>query len=124
MARLDSRSTLEVEADTFTRFIERRRTEVKFELRNIRLGARPVTGRQWNRERIQTFLDYMQEHRLQQSFPRTIATRLAAPSAYIDDIDVLANRRCVSAALGSAAFRRHLENAIRCSIEVNLNKTN
>ncbi|CAF5121035.1 unnamed protein product, partial [Rotaria sp. Silwood1] len=37
-------SALEVEADAFTRFIERQRTEVMFELRRLRLGERPVTG--------------------------------------------------------------------------------
>jgi hypothetical protein len=112
-----ARSALEVEADTFTRFIERQRVEVMFELSNIRLGERPVTG-QSNRERIQTFLNNIQENQQQQqSLTRTPSVRPTVPSAHIADIDALANRRCVSAALGSAAFRRDLENAIRRSIE-------
>ncbi len=111
-----ARSALEVEADTFTRFIERQRVEVMFELRNLRLGERPVTG-QSNRERIQTFLNNIQEQQLQQPNTRTPSTRPIMPSAHIADIDALTNRRCVSAALGSATFRRDLENAVRRSIE-------
>lgn len=111
-----ARSALEVEADTFTRFIERQRVEVMFELRNIRLGERPVTG-QANREQIQTFLNRVQEQQ-QQPQPRRIpSTRPVVPSAHIADIDALANRRCVSAALGSAAFRRDLENVVRNTID-------
>jgi hypothetical protein len=112
-----ARSALEVEADTFTRFIERQRVEVMFELRNIRLGERPVTG-QSNRERIQTFLNNIREQQQQQQpFARTPSTRPVVPSAHTADIDALANRRCVSAALGSAAFRRDLEDAVRRSVE-------
>jgi hypothetical protein len=84
-----------------------------FELRNLRMGERPVTG-QSNRQRIQTFLNNIQQ---QQSYTRAPSTRPAAPSAHIADIDALANRRCVSAALVSAGFRRDLENAVRRSIE-------
>lgn len=109
-------SALEVEADTFTRFIERQRVEVMFELRNIRLGERPVTG-QSNRERIQTFLNQIQEQQQRQPLARAPSTRPAVPSAHIADIDALANRRCVSAALGSVGFRRDLENVVRSTIE-------
>jgi len=109
-------SALEVEADTFTRFIERQRVEVMFELRSLRLGERPVTG-QPNRERIQTFLNNIRERQQHQPLVRTPSTRPVVPSAHTADIDALANRRCVSAALGSAAFRRDLENAVRRSIE-------
>jgi len=109
-----ARSALETEADTFTRFIERQRVEVMFELRRLRLGERPVTG-QSNRERIQTFLNNIRQQ--QQPFARTPSTRPVVPSAHTADIDALANRRCVSAALGSAAFRRDLEDAVRRSIE-------
>lgn len=105
-------SALETEADAFTRFIERQRLEVMFELRRLRLGERPVTG-QPNRERIETFLNNVQEHQQETRVP---SARPAAPSAHIADIDALANRRCVSAALGSVAFRQDLENAIRHSI--------
>ncbi len=111
-----ARSALQVEADTFTRFIERQRVEVMFELRHLRLGERPVTG-QPNRERIQTFLNNIQEQQQQPPRTRTPSARPAVPSAHIADIDALANRRCVSAALGSAAFRQDLENAVRRSIE-------
>jgi hypothetical protein len=107
-------SALEVEADAFTRFIERQRTEVMFELRRLRLGERPVTG-QPNRERIETFLNNMQDHQQETRVP---STRPAPPSAHIDDIDALTNRRCVSTALSSAAFRQDLENTIRQSIGV------
>jgi hypothetical protein len=106
-----ARSAMETEADAFTRFIERQRVEVMFELRRLRLGERPVTG-QSNRERIETFLNNIQEQDT-----RAPSTRPAAPSAHIADIDALASRRCVSAALGSAAFRQDLENAVRRSIE-------
>jgi hypothetical protein len=108
-----ARSALEIEADTFTRFIERQRVEVMFELRNLRLGERPVTG-QPNRERIETFLNSIQEQ--QQRDVRAPSTRPVVPSAHIADIDALANRRCVSAQLGSSGFRQDLENAIRRSI--------
>ncbi|CAF3021904.1 unnamed protein product [Rotaria socialis] len=108
-----ARSVLEIEADAFRRFIERQRTEVMFELRHIRLGERPVTG-QPNRERIETFLNNIQEQQHQNR--RVPSTRPAMPSAHIDDIDSLATRRCVSAALGSVAFRQDLESAIRRSI--------
>jgi len=107
-----TRSVLEIEADAFTRFIERQRIEVMFELRHLRLGERPVTG-QPNRERIETFLNNIHEH--QQNI-RTPSTRPVIPSAHLADIDALANRRCVSAALSSAAFRQDLEHAIRRSI--------
>jgi hypothetical protein len=105
-------SALEIEADAFTRFIERQRVEVMFELRRIRLGERPVTG-QPNRERIETFLNHIQDH---QQVTRVPSTRPAVPSAHTADIDALTNRRCVSAALSSAAFRQDLENAVRQSI--------
>ncbi len=105
-------SALEIEADAFTRFIERQRLEVMYELRRIRLGERPVTG-QPNRERIETFINNIQE---QQQETRVPSTRPAAPSAHIADIDALANRRCVSAALSSAGFRQDLENTIRQTI--------
>lgn len=105
-------SALEVEADTFTRFIERQRMEVMFELRRIRLGERPVTG-QPNRERIETFLNNIQEHQQETRVP---STRPAVPSAHMADIDALTNRRCVSGTLSSAAFRQDLENVIRHSI--------
>jgi len=105
-------AALEVEADAFTRFIERQRLEVMFELRRLRLGERPVTG-QPNRERIATFLNNVQEH---QQVTRTPSTRPAVPSAHVADIDALANRRCVSAALSSTAFRQDLENTIRHSM--------
>ncbi|CAF4264282.1 unnamed protein product [Rotaria magnacalcarata] len=108
-----ARSVLEIEADAFRRFIERQRTEVMFELRHIRLGERPVTG-QPNRERIETFLNNIQEQ--QHQHRRVPSTRPATPSAHIDDIDSLASRRCVSAALGSVLFRQDLESAIRRSI--------
>ena len=108
-----TRAALEVEADAFTRFIERQRIEVLFELRRLRVGERPVTG-QSNRERIETFLTNIREH--QQQPKRVPSRRPAAPSAHIADIDALASRRCVSATLSSAAFRRDLENAIRQSI--------
>jgi hypothetical protein len=108
-------SALEVEADTFTRFIERQRVEVMFELRSLRLGERPVTG-QPNRERIQTFLNNIRERQQQQPLVRTPSTRPVVPSAHTADIDALANRRCVSAALSSTAFRQDLENTIRHSI--------
>ncbi|CAF0828251.1 unnamed protein product [Rotaria sp. Silwood1] len=107
-------SALEVEADAFTRFIERQRTEVMFELRRLRLGERPVTG-QHNRERIETFLNNIHEHQQEIRVP---STRPAPPSAHIADIDALTNRRCVSAALGSAAFRQDLENTIRHTIGI------
>ncbi len=105
-------SALEVEADAFTRFIERQRLEVTFELRRLRLGERPVTG-QPNRERIASFLNNIQERRQETRIP---STRPAARSAHMADIDALANRRCVTAALGSVAFRQDLENTIRHSI--------
>lgn len=108
-------SALEIEADTFTRFVERQRVEVMFELRNLRMGERPVTG-QPNRERIQTFLDDMRER--QQPTTQAPSTRpISVPRAFTADIDALSNRRCVSAALGSTAFRRDLENAIRRTVE-------
>lgn len=109
-----ARSALVVEADAFTRFIERQRVEVMFELRNLRLGERPVTG-QPNRERIETFLNHIQEN---QQETRAPSARPAAPSAHIADIDALTDRRCVSRALGSAAFRQDLENTIRQSIGI------
>lgn len=109
-----ARSALEIEADAFTRFIERQRVEVMFELRHLRLGERPVTG-QSNRERIASFLTQIQEQQQHQNM-RAPAVRPAMPSAHIDDIDSLVNRRCVSAALGSMAFRQDLENVIRRSI--------
>jgi len=105
-------SALEIEADAFTRFIERQRVEVMFELRRLRLGERPVTG-QPNRERIETFLNNLQENQQETRVP---STRPVVPSAHIADIDSLASRRCVSAALSSAAFRQDLENTIRHSI--------
>jgi hypothetical protein len=108
-----TRSALETQADAFTRFIDRQRVEVMFELRHLRLGERPVTG-QANRERIETFLTNIQQP---QHGTRIPSTRPIVPSAHIADIDALANRRCVSAALGSAAFRQDLESAIRRSIE-------
>ena len=107
-----TRAALEVEADAFTRFIERQRLEVMFELRRLRLGERPVTG-QPNRERIETFLNNIQEN---QQETRSPSTRVAPPSAHIADIDALASRRCVSGALGSVNFRQDLENAIRHTI--------
>ncbi|CAF0834638.1 unnamed protein product [Adineta steineri] len=107
-----ARSALEVEADAFTRFIERQRTEVMFELRNLRLGDRPVTG-QPNRERIESFLNDIQES---QQVVRAPSTRPPVPSAHMADINALTSRRCVSAALGSAAFRQDLENTIRQSM--------
>ena len=108
-----TRAALEVEADAFTRFIERKRIEVMFELRRLRVGERPVTG-QSNRARIETFITNIREH--QQQEKRVPSRRPAAPSAHIADIDALASRRCVSVTLSSAAFRRDLENAIRQSI--------
>lgn len=107
-----ARSALEVEADAFTHFIDRQRVETMFELRNLRLGERPVTG-QPNRDRIQTFLNHIRQQRDQ----RTPSAQPAAPSAHIADINALATRRCVSAALGSVGFRQDLENAVRRSIE-------
>lgn len=107
-----ARSALEVEADAYTRFIERQRLEVMYELRRIRLGERPVTG-QPNRERIETFINNVHEHQQETRVP---STRPAAPSAHIADIDALTNRRCVSAALSSTAFRQDLENTIRHTI--------
>ena len=105
-------SALETEADAFTRFIERQRTEVMFELRRLRLGERPVTG-QPNRERIETFMNNSRENHQQ---TRTPSTRPVVPSAHMADIDALSNRRCVSAALGSLGFRQDLENVVRQSI--------
>lgn len=113
-----TRSALEVEADAFTRFIERQRVEVMFELRNLRLGERPVTG-QPSRDRIQTFINNVQQQRRQQQpISRIPAAQPAAPSAHMADIDVLANRRYVTAALSSTTFRQDLENAIRRTIEI------
>ncbi|CAF0759915.1 unnamed protein product [Adineta steineri] len=113
-------SAFETEVDAFTRFIEQQRVEVMFELRHLRFGERPVTGRS-NRTRIQTFLNNIQEQQQeqeqQQHNVRVPSTRPIVPSAHIADIDALANRRCVSAALSSASFRQDLENAIRRSIE-------
>ena len=83
-----------------------------FELRRLRVGERPVTG-QPNRERIEAFLNNI--HGQQQQVSRVPSTRPVPPSAHIADIDALTNRRYVSAALGSAAFRQDLENAIRRS---------
>lgn len=107
-----TRAALEVEADAFTRFIERQRLEVMFELRRLRLGERPVTG-QPNRERIETFLNNIQEN---QQETRSPSTRAAPPSAHMADINALTSSRCVSGALGSVTFRQDLENAIRHTI--------
>ncbi|CAF3364815.1 unnamed protein product [Rotaria sp. Silwood1] len=107
-----TRSVLEIEADAFTRFIERQCTEVMFELRRLRLDERPVTD-QPNHERIETFVNNIHE---QQRNIRTPSTRPIVPSAHLAGIDALANHRCVSAALRSTAFRQDLENAIRHSI--------
>lgn len=107
-------SALEVEADAFTRFIERQRMDVMFELRRLRLGERPVTG-QPNRERIETFLNNRQESQQETRVP---STRPVIPSAHSADIDALTNRRCVSAALTSSSFRQDLENAIRQSVGI------
>jgi len=104
-------SALETEADAFTRFIERQRMEVMFELRRIRLGERPVTG-QPNRERIENFLTNLQNDNTQ---PRS-STRPSVRSAHMDDINALSSQRCVSAILGSAGFRQDLENAVRRSV--------
>ncbi|CAF0835307.1 unnamed protein product [Didymodactylos carnosus] len=104
-------SALETEVDAFTRFIERQRMEVMFELRRIRLGERPVTG-QPNRERIETFLTNLQNDNTQ---PR-LSTRPSVRSAHMDDIDALSSQRCVSAILASAGFRQDLENAVRRSV--------
>lgn len=100
-------SALEVEADAFTRFIERQHMETMYELRRLRLGERPVTGQE-NRQRIATFFDRTE----------TPSTRPVPPppSAQRDDIDALENRRCVSTILSSAAFRFDLENSIRRTI--------
>ena len=106
-------SALEVEADAYTRFIERQRMDVMYELRRIRLGERPVTG-QPNRERIETFINTIQEN--QQEPARIPSRRPPVPSAHMADINALASRRCVSAALTSVAFRQDLENTIRQSI--------
>lgn len=84
-----------------------------FELRRIRLGERPVTG-QANRERIETFINTIQES--QQPPARVPSSRAPVPSAHMADINTLTSRRCVSAALTSAAFRQDLENTIRRSI--------
>lgn len=84
-----------------------------FELRHLRLGERPVTG-QSNRGRIETFLNNIQEQ--QHPNLRVPSSRPTMPSAHWADIDALASRRCVSAALGSVSFRQDLENAIRQSI--------
>ena len=105
-------SALETEADAFTRFIERQRVEVMFELRRLRLGERPVTG-QPNRERIETFINNARENHQE---TRTPSTRPVVPSAHMADIDALSSRRCVSAALGSLGFRQDLENVVRQSI--------
>ncbi|CAF0780101.1 unnamed protein product [Adineta ricciae] len=107
-----TRSILEVEADAFTRFVDRQRVEVMYELRNLRLGERPVTG-QFNRERIETFLNSIQTQREQ----RAPSTQPAAPSAHLADINALADRGCVTSALRSTAFRQDLENAIRRSVQ-------
>ena len=106
---------MEVEADALARFIERQRIQTMFELRCLRMGERPVTG-QPNRERIETFLTNIQEQQQEQA-RRVPASRPAAPSAHTADIDALATRRCVSAALGSASFRQDLENAVRRSVQ-------
>ena len=111
-----TRSILEVEADAFTRFVDRQRTDVMYELQNLRLGERPVTG-QSNRERIETFLNNIQTPREQ----RVPSTRPAAPSAHSADIYALADRGCVTTALRSTAFRQDLENAIRRSVQPRLN---
>lgn len=105
-------SALEIEADAFTRFIERQRLEVMFELRRLRLGERPVTG-QPNRERIETFLNNIHDR---QNETGNQSTRPTVPSAHTADIDALINRRCVSGVLSSAAFRQDLESTIRRTI--------
>lgn len=106
-------SALEVEADAYTRFIERQRMDVMYELRRLRIGERPVTG-QPNRERIETFINTIHEN--QQEPTRIPSRRPPVPSAHMADINALASRRCVSAALTSVAFRQDLENTIRQSI--------
>lgn len=108
-------SVLEIEADAYTRFIERQRMDVMYELRRLRLGERPVTG-QPNRERIETFINTIHEN--QQEPTRTPSRRPPVPSAHMADINALASRRCVSAALTSVAFRQDLENTIRQSIGI------
>ena len=107
-------SALETEADAFTRFIERQRVEVMFELRRLRLGERPVTG-QPNRERIETFINNARENHQETRAP---STRPVVPSAHMADIDALSSRRCVSAALGTLGFRQDLENVVRQSIGI------
>jgi hypothetical protein len=106
-------SALEIQADAFTRFIERQRADVMFELRGLNQRQRPVTG-QSNRERIASFLH--ERHERQQPRQHVPSTRPVRPSAHMADINALSSRRCVSAALTSAAFRRDLENAIRQTI--------
>ena len=108
-------SALEVEAEAYRRFIERQRMDVMYELRRIRLGERPVTG-QPNRERIETFINTIHEN--QQEPARVPSRRPVVPSAHMADINSLASRRCVSAALTSVAFRQDLENTIRQSIGI------
>jgi len=85
--------------------LEKKRREIMYELRRLKLGERPVTG-QGNKEAVETLLH-------QQTLPGGVEHR---PDAVIVEVQGLVERRPVSNILQSARFRRQLENAIRSSI--------
>uniref|UniRef100_A0A0B7AW12 Uncharacterized protein n=1 Tax=Arion vulgaris TaxID=1028688 RepID=A0A0B7AW12_9EUPU len=113
-------------ADTYDnsntdRFLQRMRTDLMYELRNIQHGERPVTG-QSHREHLQQF---MEKHMVgfNESTPtaqkgnntpaNVDSVEKHRPEAVLVEVQVVAELRPVSSILQSAAFRRHLENVVR-----------
>ncbi|CAG5131153.1 unnamed protein product [Candidula unifasciata] len=110
------------------RFLERAKTDLMYELRNIEHGRRPVTG-QSNRERLQQF---MEKHGVgvkdfsttsgessgkEMNIPANVdSVEKHRPEAVVVEVQAVVELRPVSSALQSAAFRRHLENIIRGSL--------
>ncbi|XP_059176258.1 uncharacterized protein LOC131955950 [Physella acuta] len=100
------------------RFLQKMRSELMFELRNIQHGERPVTGRN-HRENIKQFLE---KHVVplpgdgKNILENAESSERHRPESIVVEVQGMIEKRPVTSILQSANFRRHLENIIRGSI--------
>ncbi|XP_067656830.1 uncharacterized protein [Haliotis asinina] len=117
----DSPTMAEANSPTgMDRFLQKTRSELMYELRQIKHGERPVTG-QNRRENINQFfakhLEAPAGSEGKENVPANVDTvEEHRPESVVVEVEGLFEQRRVSSVLQSTAFRRSLERIIRGSI--------
>ncbi|XP_074647977.1 uncharacterized protein LOC141903657 [Tubulanus polymorphus] len=114
-----SQSTEKNAADGFDELVERKKRETMYELRQLQLGEKPVTGRD-SINKLDSFFGKRMEVVKQAEHANvpvnTDRVEEHRPESVVVEVTTLFENRPVTSVLQSTTFRRQLENIVRSSI--------